>query len=355
MENDITSSSVVGAYCTLRSADGSKFSSKCKKPQRLHFGSLRVRDNRIGSTTHPYHELSNNGEKFNNPIKSTESLELENDSIHLMKQQAAMTSQNDTAADDNGDKQTIESYSNDKVDRRNTLASCRPSTSSVAASTGANVLPSRPSSAANGSSLLMEFKRLGSYCTLRNEQKRKYLLRTISNLRNTRNDATLEQPFALGSYERIEDCLLELDTYLEEIDQYGGFEQVANDDNDGINGVAGIGGAVSSTETLLNQRTIEENEEKEILKTIDALMANDDNVSKNVVETYREEIVDESGGASSNELELHNCLEENSNFVEEVELHGDIRRNLNRGHPYRNTINFPGDIAVVTNSGKFTP
>lgn len=353
MENDMTSSSVVGAYCTLRSADGSKLSSKCKKPQRLHFGSLRVRNNRIGSTTHPYHELSNNGEKFNNPIKSTESLELDE---HLMKQQAAMTSQNDMASNDNDDKQTIESYSNDKVDRRNTLASCRPSTSSVAASAEANVLPSRPaSSAANGSSLLMEFKRLGSYCTLRNEQKRKYLLRTISNLRNTRNDATLEQPFALGSYERIEDCLLELDAYLEEIDQYGGFEQVTNDDNDGINGVAGIGGVVSSTETPMNQRTNEENEEKEILKTIDALMAADVNDNKNVVETYREEIVDELGGASSNELELHNCLEENSNFVDEVELHGDIRRNLNRGHPYRNTINFPGDIAVVTNSGKFTP
>lgn len=92
---------------------------------------------------------------------------------------------------------------------------------------------------------LKELKRLSSYCTLRPEQRRKYLLRTISTLRNANkisdeanktlsllhelngchaNDGcsssvTTDIAACFSDPEKVEDCLLELDAYLEEIDR----------------------------------------------------------------------------------------------------------------------------------------
>lgn len=85
---------------------------------------------------------------------------------------------------------------------------------------------------------LSEFKRLGSYCTLRPDQKRKYLLRKLSLLRKPKSVAAADEANralkalqrlddgandnATNSFsdpEMVEDCLLELDAYLEEIDR----------------------------------------------------------------------------------------------------------------------------------------
>lgn len=93
---------------------------------------------------------------------------------------------------------------------------------------------------------LKELKRLSFYCTLRPEQRRKYILRTISTLRNANkisdeankalsllhelngfngNDgcasssATDIVATCFSDPEKVEDCLLELDAYLEEIDR----------------------------------------------------------------------------------------------------------------------------------------
>ncbi len=91
---------------------------------------------------------------------------------------------------------------------------------------------------------LKELKRLSSYCTLRPEQRRKYILRTISTLRNSNkisdeankalsllhelngfnaNDgctsSATDIAACLSDPEKVEDCLLELDAYLEEIDR----------------------------------------------------------------------------------------------------------------------------------------
>lgn len=91
---------------------------------------------------------------------------------------------------------------------------------------------------------LKELKRLSSYCTLRPEQRRKYILRTISTLRNANkisdeankalsllhelntfnaNDgcssSASDIAACLSDPEKVEDCLLELDAYLEEIDR----------------------------------------------------------------------------------------------------------------------------------------
>lgn len=91
---------------------------------------------------------------------------------------------------------------------------------------------------------LKELKRLSSYCTLRPEQRRKYILRTISTLRNSNkisdeankalsllhelngfngNDGCTSSAADIATCfsdpEKVEDCLLELDAYLEEIDR----------------------------------------------------------------------------------------------------------------------------------------
>lgn len=94
---------------------------------------------------------------------------------------------------------------------------------------------------------LKELKRLSSYCTLRPEQRRKFILRTISTLRNSNKisdeaNKTLSLLHELNGFnakdddnccatsatdiaacfsdpEKVEDCLLELDAYLEEIDR----------------------------------------------------------------------------------------------------------------------------------------
>lgn len=91
---------------------------------------------------------------------------------------------------------------------------------------------------------LKELKRLSSYCTLRPEQRRKYILRTISTLRNSNkisdeankaisllhelnglnaNDGCASSATDIAACfsdpEKVEDCLLELDAYLEEIDR----------------------------------------------------------------------------------------------------------------------------------------
>lgn len=333
MEKDI--SPAVGAYCTLRSSTGSKNLTKCKKLQNSHFGSLKVR-----GSNHPYHELLSKDENNKTPPPV---LVDENDGhLHLKRtESAAMNSVHDSDVAD-----AIES--DDIADRRNTLASSQPSTSKAAATPRSKAA----STTANGHSLLMEFKRLGSYCTLRNEQKRKYLLRTISNLRNTRNDvvaarstpsATLhendfavDESFALSSSaERIEDCLLELDAYLEEIDKDGGFQQFVisgdceddDDDDDEL-------GAIS-----LSKERISEDEEEEILKTIECLLSDEGNKS------FLDCICAHDGADESIECELKFPKDKNK------ELAGDNRRNLNRGHPYRNTINIPSDNVVIHNEG----
>lgn len=92
---------------------------------------------------------------------------------------------------------------------------------------------------------LKELKRLSSYCTLRPEQRRKYILRRISTLRNANKisdeaNTALSLLHELNGFnandgctsstatdiaacfsdpEKVEDCLLELDAYLEEIDR----------------------------------------------------------------------------------------------------------------------------------------
>lgn len=91
---------------------------------------------------------------------------------------------------------------------------------------------------------LKELKRLSFYCTLRPEQRRKYILRTISTLRNANkisdeankalsllhelnglnaNDGCTSSATDIAACfsdpEKVEDCLLELDAYLEEIDR----------------------------------------------------------------------------------------------------------------------------------------
>lgn len=244
----------LGAYCTLRSED------KKKKSNNVHFGSLRNRRNDAGHISgHTFVTV----DKFTVPYNQLEeSISSENFSFYndepITKEKINEPKINESSGQPMPDLITLEDepaeainisllekIENDLLQTDATSNHCRKPNSQN------NTLNIKKEDQHHQS--LSAFKRLSSYCTLRPEQKRKYLLRTISHLRSSRN-ASLEANRALQAFqyldsieqsgtatggvdvlgkttndscgvslcsdpEKVEDCLLELDAYLEEIER----------------------------------------------------------------------------------------------------------------------------------------
>lgn len=248
----------LGAYCTLRSED------KKKKSNNVHFGSLRNRRNDAG------HNSSNNlvtNDKFTVPYNQLEeSISSENFSFYNdetpppLPSAPSITEINEAKTnavipdlitlEEESPTEAINISLLEKIE--NDLLQTRSAASSAAAAANHRKTNSQNNTLIKDEDQhhhqsLSEFKRLSSYCTLRPDQKRKYLLRTISHLRSSKN-ASLEANRALQAFqyldsiesltlpaaaavacsdelticsdpEKVEDCLMELDAYLEEIER----------------------------------------------------------------------------------------------------------------------------------------
>lgn len=125
------------------------------------------------------------------------------------------------------------------VSARSAEAIGRSSESSLIASASACVVPSSPpptSSSANEQhqpQVIREFKRIGTYCTLRPEQRRKHLLKVLPTLRNsvllqtlfgsnttpknfrkTHTDEQKQQQLIVGGNRDIDSLLIDLDDFI---------------------------------------------------------------------------------------------------------------------------------------------
>lgn len=215
MEDNSSTLSDLGAYCTLRSEGR-------KKKHQVHYRSLRV--HRKADHNDPTQQNDRVKVPYN---QLEESISSENCSqIFVPDQNEPGTSNNCDLINLNDSIRCLESMV--PVDEH------KPSRKQLSNTLG------KSSYLIDGDrhQSLSEFKRLSSYCTLRPDQKRKYLLRKLSLLRKPKSVAAADEANralralqrldaggdenAIGSFsdpEMVEDCLLELDAYLDEIDR----------------------------------------------------------------------------------------------------------------------------------------
>lgn len=217
MEDNSSTLSDLGAYCTLRSEGR-------KKKHQVHYRSLRV-----------HRKADHNDPQQNDRVK-----------VPYNQLEESISSENCSQifATDH-DEQGATSNSSDLINLNDSI---RCVTLTVPPTMNEPNLSRKNLSNTLGKSSylidgdrhqsLSEFKRLSSYCTLRPDQKRKYLLRKLSLLRKPKSVAAADEANralkalqrldagaddnATGSFsdpEMVEDCLLELDAYLEEIDR----------------------------------------------------------------------------------------------------------------------------------------
>lgn len=342
-------SSNLSAFCTLRT------DRKQKKPtpdhsSSLNFCTLRNRQDKSpddNSFCVPYNRLK---DKFSNENS------FEGDNGNLIDLDDSVQPEAEAI-----NRSLIEKYESD-------LCDFKPKSSQSTSNTLEK--PDRKQS-------LKELKRLSSYCTLRPEQRRKYILRTISTLRNANkftdeankaisllhelngfnandgcNSSATDIAACFSDPEKVEDCLLELDAYLEEIDRnylYNDGISSEKENNFPLDKVVYVQQckANCNNDDGGNKNSREENEKVEEIVAIDG---EKDNCGYSEF-LNRFSDCDNSNGVTDNcrmnDVNVHEDSHDeqsdrlsgvmNSNCTDAVKIDNEICR----GHSHRNTINVP--------------
>lgn len=376
---DEPSSISLSAYCTLRPKTNEKPSKIANKTQ---FNSLKCRRSIIDddSSTIPYVPLENSGQS-DTKILSSELTITE-----------TVSDRSGTMTDEPIECDLIDLFDSSPAAKR---GSCEPeaeainvalleklqrklaSTSSIATGTSSmcNTLTKKPHKSESPEQ--RDLQRLEHYCTLRklNPHKRKHILQNIGSLRRTNKLFSNHHAFCLlnelennmpnvgsgnGSStssissalsccdpEKIEDCLMELDAYLEEIDR----NCVCNDINCEVDDMF----TSRNGDTIVNIEDESRENAEDAGGTLcdDVHSFNDQDDLLNVFENYQKNNGENSNNDASDLVNRRNSIlmsTKKSNVG-----NGSSGESMSRGHLYRNTICVPRVIYQVQQQRLHSP
>ena len=344
------------AYCTLRSKR------RKNDNQNVKFSSLRQKNRKVSQHDQqpeiPYKHLVEEQDYVQNVCSSMEHIASEGGAIKSHTLADDLINLNDTLNGDETklvDQMTKDIKCKENVKSRkpkslsNTLGKCFRHDQCQGDSLDTGQSQQQQSS-------LNEFNRFSSYCTLRPDQKRKYLLKTISLLRNSTNvsdeankalmalhqlkvfesmtssdkSACTDETLILSNDpEQVEDCLLELDKYLEEIER---------------NYCVCSETSPSSTTATLGKRSNKEKENNhnlmhEIITANDVAAGSSSASGSNDGGTTLRVHQSTTTMKKDEEAKLHESNEKFIDFLNKIiDGKSEKTNTISRGHPHRNTI-----------------